>query len=99
MEAGSQVLIATHSPILMAYPDAEILLLADGAPSPVAYRDTEHYQVTRSFLTRTGTMLDILLDRGAASDPRPIGHDIVSVDEEPVDREDTQGGVLPGHEQ
>ena len=60
--AGSQFLIATHSPILMAYPDADILLLADGPPRRVAYRDTEHYQLTRNFLTRTESMLDTLLD-------------------------------------
>ncbi len=63
VEGGSQFLIATHSPILMAYPQAEILLLADGPPIRVAYQDTEHYQVTRNFLTRTETMLDTLLDR------------------------------------
>jgi predicted ATPase len=61
--AGSQFLIATHSPILMAYPNAQIYLLADGPPQPVAYRDTEHFTVTRNFLTRTERMLDILLDR------------------------------------
>jgi predicted ATPase len=60
---GSQFLIATHSPILMAYPNATIWLLADGPPRPVAYRDTEHYMVTRNFLSRTEQMLDILLDR------------------------------------
>ena len=60
---GSQFLIATHSPILMAYPDATIYLLADGPPRPIAYRDTEHYTVTRNFLLRTEQMLDILLDR------------------------------------
>ena len=70
VEAGSQFLIATHSPILMGYPDAVILLLdAAGAPRPVAYRDTEHYQVTRNFLTRTEPMLDVLLDRGPVSEP------------------------------
>ena len=62
VQAGSQFLIATHSPILMAYPRAAIYLLGDGAPSLIAYRDTEHYRVTRQFLTRTGQMLDILLN-------------------------------------
>jgi predicted ATPase len=61
---GSQFLIATHSPILMAYPQAAIYLLAEGPPSLVAYRDTEHFSVTRNFLNRTERMLDILLDRG-----------------------------------
>jgi predicted ATPase len=60
---GSQFLIATHSPILMAYPDAAIHLLADGPPRRIAYRDTEHYAITRTFLNDTERMLDILLER------------------------------------
>jgi predicted ATPase len=60
---GSQFLIATHSPILLAYPQASIYLMADGPPRLVAYRDTEHFTVTRNFLNRTERMLDILLDR------------------------------------
>jgi predicted ATPase len=66
---GSQFLIATHSPILMAYPQAAIYLLADGAPSLISYRETEHYRVTRSFLTRTGQMLDILLNEAEDAEP------------------------------
>jgi predicted ATPase len=62
VQAGSQFLIATHSPILMAYPQAAIYLLADGPPRLVNYRETEHYTVTRNFLTRTEQMLDILLN-------------------------------------
>jgi predicted ATPase len=58
---GSQFLIATHSPILMAYPQAEIFLLADEAPRLAAYRETEHYTVTRNFLNRTDQMLRVLL--------------------------------------
>ena len=58
---GSQFLIATHSPILMAYPQAEIFLLADEAPCLVAYRETEQYTVTRNFLNRTDQMLRVLL--------------------------------------
>jgi len=60
---GSQFLIATHSPILMAYPKSAIYLMADGPPQLIAYRDTEHFRVTRNFLNRTERMLDILLDR------------------------------------
>lgn len=69
---GSQFLIATHSPIILAYPDAATYLMADGPPRRVAYRDTEHYRVTRNFLTRTEQMLDILLDRSPPEDrPEP----------------------------
>ena len=66
---GAQFLIATHSPILMAYPQAAIYLLADGAPGLIAYRETEHYTVTRNFLTRTGQMLDILLSEPDQTEP------------------------------
>ena len=60
---GSQFLIATHSPILLAYPDAAIHVLDGGPPRRIDYRDTEHYGVTRTFLNDTERMLDILLDR------------------------------------
>ena len=60
---GSQFFIATHSPILMAYPDAAIFAFENGPPRRIDYRDTEHYGVTRTFLNDTERMLDILLDR------------------------------------
>lgn len=63
VKGGSQFLIATHSPILLAYPDAAIHVLDDGPPRLIEYRDTEHYSVTRTFLNDTERMLDILLDR------------------------------------
>jgi predicted ATPase len=50
VEGGSQFLIATHSPILMAYPDALIYELSEDGCTTVAYEDTEQYQLTRSFL-------------------------------------------------
>ncbi|HEV8678494.1 MAG TPA: AAA family ATPase [Stellaceae bacterium] len=64
---GSQFLIATHSPILMAYPQAAIYLMADGPPRLIPYRETEHFVVTRNFLNRTQPMLDVLLGE---RDPR-----------------------------
>jgi predicted ATPase len=47
---GSQFIIATHSPILMAQPDSEILLFEDSRISSVAYDDLEHVKLTRQFL-------------------------------------------------
>lgn len=58
---GAQFIIATHSPILMAYPDAEILQMTPHGPQSIAYTETEHYTVTRNFLNRTEQMLDTLL--------------------------------------
>jgi predicted ATPase len=68
---GSQFLIATHSPILMAYPQASIYLLDGGAPRLVAYRDTEHYEITRNFLNRTDQMLDRLLKPRSDDEEEP----------------------------
>ncbi len=47
---GAQFVIATHSPILMAYPGATIYELGESGTHQVAYEDTEHYRLTRSFL-------------------------------------------------
>jgi predicted ATPase len=47
---GAQFIIATHSPILMAYPEATIYALGHDGIEPVEYRETEHYRLTRSFL-------------------------------------------------
>ncbi len=49
---GSQFIIATHSPILMAYPGATILEFANNSIAPVAYDDFEHVQVMREFLAK-----------------------------------------------
>lgn len=61
VEAQSQFIIATHSPILMAYPDARIYQCNDEGIKAVAYDDTEHVKVTRDFLASPGRMLRHLL--------------------------------------
>nr|UKE83034.1 AAA family ATPase [Pectobacterium sp. PL152] len=58
---GSQFVIATHSPILMAYPDATIFQFGEDGIQQVAYEDTEHYQVTRAFLNHPERMLRELM--------------------------------------
>ena len=63
VQAGSQFIIATHSPIIMAYPDAVILHFTTNGIAPISYEETDHYKVTRAFLTRTDKMLhDLLTD-------------------------------------
>ena len=59
---GSQFVIATHSPILLAYPRAQILALGPDGIAPVQYEDTEHYVITRRFLNDHERMLEQLLD-------------------------------------
>jgi len=66
---GSQFVIATHSPIIMAYPDARIHLLDRQGIRDVAYTDTEHYQVTRRFLSDPRRAIETLL--GAESERKP----------------------------
>lgn len=46
----AQFLIATHSPILLAYPGAVIFDLDREEIQPTSYQETKHYQVTRDFL-------------------------------------------------
>jgi predicted ATPase len=46
----SQFIIATHSPILLAYPNAKIILFDADGWREIAYEDTEHFMVTRDFL-------------------------------------------------
>ncbi len=57
----SQFIIATHSPIILAYPHSTIYQLDENGIKKVDYEETEHYQVTRDFLNRPGKMLNILL--------------------------------------
>lgn len=57
----SQLVIATHSPILLAYPNAIIYVLSDEGMKVTPYEETEHYQITRAFLNHRETMLRELL--------------------------------------
>lgn len=66
LHQGSQFVIATHSPILMAYPDARIYRLSDAGINPVAYEETDHYRVTRDFLNHRERYLEKLGRRGSA---------------------------------
>ena len=53
---NSQLIISTHSPILMAYPGAEVLYLTEKGIRSVSYQDTEHYRITRHFLNNPEQM-------------------------------------------
>lgn len=61
-EAGSQFLIATHSPILLGLPEAAILSFDEGTLHPIEYEETESYQVTEMFLNHREYLLKRLLD-------------------------------------
>jgi predicted ATPase len=62
VRGGSQFLIATHAPIVLAYPGATIYQLDDRGISPVAYEQTEHVQLTRDFLNNRERYLQRLFE-------------------------------------
>ncbi len=53
----SQFVIATHSPILMAYPGALIYQIDQSGIYPIEYEETEHYEITKAFLNNPAPML------------------------------------------
>ena len=59
---GSQFIIATHSPMLMAFPGAEIWAFSQDGIKSVNYRETEHYKLTKRFLDDPDRMLHYLFE-------------------------------------
>ena len=64
VQDDSQFVIATHSPILMAYPDAWIYQFDGLGVRRVMYEETEHYKITRDFLANPKRMMNVLFDQG-----------------------------------
>ena len=62
VKRNSQFIISTHSPILMAYPKAEIYELSTDGIRTVPYKETEHYRVTLEFLQNPERMLRYLTE-------------------------------------
>ncbi len=61
-EKGCQFIIATHSPIILAYPDATIYSLDDGSITPIEYERTSHFTLTRDFVLDRERYLRRLFD-------------------------------------
>lgn len=68
VRAGGQFIIATHSPILMAHPDAAILSFDERPPAPVAWDTLPHVTLTRDFLNHPGAFLRHLSDESPEDD-------------------------------
>lgn len=51
VNAGSQIIISTHSPVILAYPDAEILVAENGILRPTSYNDCYIYRDMLAFVT------------------------------------------------
>lgn len=68
VDSGAQFLVATHSPILLGYPGAEILSFDEGALHLVEYEETESYQVTEMFINNRKYFLNRLFYNGGNED-------------------------------
>ncbi|SHM66226.1 AAA family ATPase [Ruminococcus flavefaciens] len=62
VKQGSQFIIATHSPVILAYPDAVIYELTQKGIAESSYEDTETYSVMKAFMDSPRRMLDRLFD-------------------------------------
>ena len=63
VENGSQFIISTHSPILMAYPDAEILEITSDGIESIDYNSCEHVKLYRTFLSSPERMTRLLFEQ------------------------------------
>jgi predicted ATPase len=68
VKEGSQFIVATHSPMIMAYPSSWTYVLGGEQIVRTEYQETDHYRVTREFLNHPGRVLPILLDEES---PKP----------------------------
>lgn len=62
VQQQSQFIIATHSPILIGYPNAKILQISNNSIDVVEYEKTEHYVVMKDFINNYKKILEILLN-------------------------------------
>ncbi len=58
----SQFIIATHSPIIMAYPNARIYEFSSEGIKEIKYEETDHYQISKSFLDNPSRSLKLLME-------------------------------------
>lgn len=61
---ASQFFIATHSPILLTFPNATILSFEEGCLERVALEDTSHFQITRNILNNSQQYWRYLMEDG-----------------------------------
>jgi predicted ATPase len=64
MDSGgqSQVIMATHAPILMALPNARLLRLNKYGLEPIAFEETDHYRLMREFILDWRGTVETMLD-------------------------------------
>lgn len=58
----SQFIIATHSPVQLAYPDADIYVITDKGLARIEYEETEQYRLTKYFINNHHKVMADLVD-------------------------------------
>lgn len=61
VKQNSQFIISTHSPILMTFPNAEVLEITNDGIASVNYKETEHFMITKRFMDAPEKMIESLL--------------------------------------
>ncbi|WP_234030246.1 AAA family ATPase [Erythrobacter mangrovi] len=61
-EGKAQIIMATHSPILMALPDAELLHVTRFGLRPIALEDTDHYRIYREFILYPRETIEVMTE-------------------------------------
>ncbi|WP_330387153.1 AAA family ATPase [Acidaminobacter hydrogenoformans] len=62
VKRNSQFIISTHSPILMAFPEAEVFVLSEEGISAVPYQETDHFRITKEFMNAPEKLLRYLFE-------------------------------------
>ena len=61
VDEKSQFIISTHSPILMTFPETEVLEITNEGIKSIDYKETEHFFITKRFMDAPEQMIDNLL--------------------------------------
>jgi predicted ATPase len=62
ISGNCQIIMATHSPVLMAYPNARLLRLTKSGLEPVTVEDTDHFKVMREFCIDPAGFVEAVID-------------------------------------
>ena len=62
VKKDSQFIIASHSPIILAYPNADIYEFNENGLEKTTYKETDSYSVTKAFLDDPERMMNLLFD-------------------------------------
>jgi predicted ATPase len=62
VSGNCQIIMATHSPVLMAYPNARLLRLTKYGLDPVTVKETDHYKIMREFCADPAGFVEAVME-------------------------------------